>query len=102
MGAVGGGGRGMQSLMKDIAEDIKSCANSCDVWSGMRLLVRLLRAPFWESTFVKFAELFASRRKALVAGMSAYTALSVSKMSDKLHDMMELMKESLRCVLCGL
>ena len=86
----------MQSLIKQIAEDIKRCANVCDVWSRMRLLARILKAPFWEGTFVNFVNLFAQRRTDLEFAMSMHTARGIDQVSDKLHQLTEMMEE--RCV----
>ena len=89
----------MQGLIKQIADDIKRCANTCDVWSKMRLLARILKAPFWEGTFVDFVNLFAQRRTDLEFAMSMHTARGIDQVSNKLHDLTVLMED--RCVGCG-
>ena len=86
----------MQGLIKQIADDIKRCANVCDVWSRMRLLARILKAPFWEGTFVDLVNLFAQRRTDLEFAMSMHTARGVDEVAGKLHNLTQLMEE--RCV----
>lgn len=88
----------MQGLIKQIADDIKRCANVCDVWSKMRVLARILKAPFWEGTFVGFVNTFTQRRTDLVFAMSMHTARGIDHISDKLDSMTQLMEE--RCAYC--
>ncbi|KAH9917244.1 uncharacterized protein B0H18DRAFT_40293 [Fomitopsis serialis] len=83
----------MQGLIKQTAEDIKKCANVCDVWSRMRLLARVLKAPFWESTFVDWVNLFAQRRTDFSFAMSVHMVRGVDNVSDKVDSLTRMMEE---------
>ncbi|KAH9838710.1 uncharacterized protein C8Q71DRAFT_752552 [Rhodofomes roseus] len=83
----------MQGLIKQIAEDIKRCANVCDVWSKMRSLAKVLKAPFWESNFVDLVNLFAQRRADLQFAMSMHAMRGIDGVSDQLKGISRLMEE---------
>ncbi|GJE98690.1 hypothetical protein PsYK624_149250 [Phanerochaete sordida] len=64
----------LQSLMKQVAEDIKDCANACDTYSKKRLLVKVLKGPIWEARLAEHVVRFHQRRKELKFALSLHTA----------------------------
>ena len=83
----------MQGLLKQTAEDIKLCANLCDVWSKKKLLARILKAPFWEDKFSGFEALFAQRRKDFMRAMSMHAVRSLGQANVQLGSLTSLVEE---------
>lgn len=60
--------------MKQVAEDIKDCANACDTYSKKRLLVKVLKGPIWEARLAEHVVRFHQRKKELKFALSLHTA----------------------------
>ncbi len=67
----------MQELVKQTADDIKSCANTCDTYSKKKLIVKVIKSSVWDSALKSFIDLFARRRKDLTFALSIHVGVGV-------------------------
>ncbi|KAF8214062.1 hypothetical protein K438DRAFT_995547 [Mycena galopus ATCC 62051] len=67
----------MQDLMKGTADDIKSCANTCDAYTKKKTIVKVLKGPIWEGKLTAFVGIFTKRRGDFEFSLSIHTALGV-------------------------
>ncbi|KAK7062151.1 hypothetical protein R3P38DRAFT_2495366 [Favolaschia claudopus] len=67
----------MQGAVNGTAEDIKSCANTCDTYTKKKLIVKVLKGPIWEGKLVKYVGIFTKRRGEFEFALSIHTALGV-------------------------
>lgn len=67
----------MQSLSKKAADDIKACANECDMYNKKRLLVKVLKGQVWEGKLVEWVETFAKRKNDFELALTLHTARAV-------------------------
>jgi len=90
----------MQELCKDVAEDIKKCANACDTYLksvGFRsnfihpdpvirkkILVKIFAGPIWEGRLVEFVATFTKRRNEFEFSLTMHTAVGVDDANLKL------------------
>ena len=76
----------MQELIKQTAEDIKTCANACDTYAKKKLIVKVIKGSVWEGTLKGFIDLFASRRKAFTFALSIHVGVGVDDANRKLKE----------------
>ena len=76
----------MQELVKQTAEDIKTCANACDAYSKKKLLVKVIKGSIWEGTLKGFIDVFANRRKAFTFALSIHVGVGVDDANRKLKE----------------
>ncbi|TFK89009.1 hypothetical protein K466DRAFT_487737 [Polyporus arcularius HHB13444] len=74
----------MQELVKQAADEIKSCANACDTYSKKRLIVKVIKGSVWDSTLKGFIDAFASRRKAFTFALSIHIGVGVDDANRRL------------------
>lgn len=75
----------LQSLVKQAAEDIKTCANACDTYSKKRLLVKVLKGPIWEARLAEHVARFHQLKKELKFALSVHTATTTEEMKHTLN-----------------
>ena len=76
----------MQELIKQTADDIKTCANACDTYAKKKLIVKVIKGSVWEGTLKGFIDLFASRRKAFTFALSIHVGVGVDDANRKLKE----------------
>ncbi|KAM5533055.1 hypothetical protein V8D89_013270 [Ganoderma adspersum] len=62
----------MQELVKQTAEDIKSCANACGTYAKQKLIVKVINRSAWEDALKSFIHVFANRHKAFTFALSIH------------------------------
>lgn len=73
----------LQGLSQQTAEDIKDCANTCDIYSRKKLLVKVLRGLDWEEKLRSFIRLFTKRRAEFEFALACHNARTVDEL--KVH-----------------
>ena len=53
----------LEGLSETTANDIKTCANTCDTYKRKKLIVKIISSPRWNGKLAGFVELFTKRRK---------------------------------------
>ena len=76
----------MEGLIRQTAEDIKACANTCDTYAKMKPILKVIRGPAWEETLKGFIDLFAGRRKAFAFAFSIHVGDSILDADRKLKE----------------
>ncbi|KAI1783152.1 hypothetical protein LXA43DRAFT_1187180 [Ganoderma leucocontextum] len=76
----------MQALVKLAAEDIKTCANTCDTYAKKKLITKVIKSSSWDDTLKGFIELFANHRKAFTFALSIHVGVGVDDANRKLKD----------------
>ncbi|RPD54176.1 hypothetical protein L227DRAFT_580748 [Lentinus tigrinus ALCF2SS1-6] len=74
----------MQELVKQAADEIKSCANACDTYSKKKLIVKVIKGSVWDGTLKGFIDAFANRRKAFTFALSIHIGVGVDDANRKL------------------
>ncbi|TBU55048.1 hypothetical protein BD310DRAFT_934540 [Dichomitus squalens] len=74
----------LQELVKQIAEDIKTCANACDTYAKKKLIVKVIKGSIWDGTLSGFIDLFAKRRKAVTFALSIHIGVGVDDANRRL------------------
>ncbi|KAI1783149.1 hypothetical protein LXA43DRAFT_904186 [Ganoderma leucocontextum] len=74
----------MQELVRQTANDIKTCANACDTYAKKKLIVKVIKGSVWDGTLKGFIDLFASRRKAFTFALSIHVGVGVDDANRKL------------------
>ena len=74
----------LQELVKQIAEDIKTCANACDTYAKKKLIVKVIKGSIWDGTLKGFIDLFANRRKAVTFALSIHIGVGVDDANRRL------------------
>lgn len=64
----------MQSLIKQTAVDIKSCGNTCDAYSKLSPLVKVLNWTVWETAFANLVRQFSQRQSEFELTLSIHIA----------------------------
>lgn len=64
----------MQFIAVRAAQDIKDCANVCDMYSKKKLLVKVLKGPIWEGQLAEFFGRFQKCRSEFEFALSIHTA----------------------------
>ncbi|KAI0666294.1 hypothetical protein C8Q78DRAFT_1072526 [Trametes maxima] len=89
-------GTRLRELAESTAEDIKQCANLCDVFLKSKILLRVLKGPLWAERFASCMERFARRKEEYSLALAMHTASTVTKMAvdvDQINAKMDLMSE---------
>ncbi|KAI0651487.1 hypothetical protein C8Q79DRAFT_922231 [Trametes meyenii] len=89
-------GTRLRELAETTAEDIKQCANLCDIFLKSKLLLRVLKGPLWAERFASCMERFARRKEEYGLALAMHTASTVTKMAvdvDQINAKMDLMSE---------
>ncbi len=76
----------LQELIKQTAEDIKTCANACDTYAKKKLIVKVIKGSVWEGTLKGFIDMFANRRKAFTFALSIHVGVGVDDANRKLKE----------------
>ncbi len=74
----------MQGLIKQTAEDITNCANSCDAYAKTFLMSKVLFSESWSAEFKKYMGCFTTRRGDFAFALSIHTGQAVNDVTDKL------------------
>ncbi|KAH9942219.1 uncharacterized protein BXZ73DRAFT_41008 [Epithele typhae] len=77
-------GMRLDGLMKQIAEDIKECANACDTYSKKRLLVKVLKGSSWNEKLQEYVQRFIDRKAEIAFAVSVHTGIAIDGANDKL------------------
>jgi hypothetical protein len=83
----------LEELSIMTAEDIKSCANTCDAYSKKKLVVKVLSGPVWEGKLLEFVSLFTERKQQFMFALSVNTALGVGEANMKLDNVEAITRE---------
>ncbi|KAL6299183.1 hypothetical protein BKA93DRAFT_612607 [Sparassis latifolia] len=83
----------LQGLVKNTADDMKDCANTCDAYSKMKLLAKVLKGPLWEGTLTNFGIIFTKRRTEFEFALSIHIGRGVDKANRKLDNLAQELKE---------
>ncbi|KAJ7129233.1 hypothetical protein C8R44DRAFT_776236 [Mycena epipterygia] len=75
----------MQEIVKNTAEDIKKCANTCDTYTKKKLIVKVLKGPVWEGKLVAFVGVFTKRRGEFEFALSMHTARGVDQANEAIN-----------------
>lgn len=73
------------SIAQNTADDIKDCANTCDTYAKKRLVVKVLKAPIWESRLVDFVGKFTKRRAQFEEALAIHTARIVDTIQTSVY-----------------
>ncbi|KAH9948257.1 hypothetical protein B0H21DRAFT_847639 [Amylocystis lapponica] len=74
----------LQELVKKTAKDMQDCANTCDAYSKMKVLAKVLKGPFWEGSLANFVTLFTKRRTEFEFALSIHIGRGVDEANQKL------------------
>jgi hypothetical protein len=64
----------LQYLARQAADAITECANACDTYSKKKLIVKVLKAPIWESKLAEFAGRFHELKSCFKFALAIHTA----------------------------
>ncbi|KAL6303383.1 hypothetical protein BKA93DRAFT_735065 [Sparassis latifolia] len=73
-------------LIEKTADDIKGCANACDTYAKMHIIVKVVKSSLWQNTLTGFVQLFAQRRAEFIFALSIHTSVGVHQANQKLED----------------
>ncbi|KAI0780323.1 hypothetical protein C8Q74DRAFT_1330835 [Fomes fomentarius] len=88
----------LEDLVLQTAQDIKRCANACDVYAKKRLLTKLIRSAAWDGTFAQYIELFARRRGEFLFRIAVHNGEMLDEAQQRLSGIDEKVEELLRVV----
>ncbi|KAH9950246.1 hypothetical protein B0H21DRAFT_819379 [Amylocystis lapponica] len=77
----------MQEIVGRTARDIKDCANTCDAYSKMKLLAKVLKGPLWEGSLLQFVDLFSKRRSEFEFALSIHIGRGIDDANRKLDSL---------------
>ncbi|KAI0951411.1 hypothetical protein AcW1_008459 [Taiwanofungus camphoratus] len=89
----------LQELVNKTVEDIKQCANTCDAYSKMKLLAKVLKGPLWEGRLISFVQLFSQRRDEFQFALAAHTGRKIGQISDKMDSLTRDLKQKTDMIL---
>lgn len=76
----------LQRVSKIAAQNIKDCANLCDIYQKKTLLVKVLRSQVWETKLASYIAVFAERRRDFELALAIHTANIVGSMNSTVED----------------
>lgn len=79
----------MLSLAHQAKNDIKECANACDTYSKMKLVVKVLKGVVWESRLAQYIARFYRLKAEFQFALAMHTA----KAADATQITVEMMHE---------
>jgi hypothetical protein len=68
------------------AQNIKDCANTCDLYQKKTLVVKVLRSHVWESQLSGYIAVFAQRRRDFELALQIHTAQTVDAINDTMNE----------------
>ncbi|KAI9068344.1 hypothetical protein FKP32DRAFT_1587743 [Trametes sanguinea] len=77
----------MQGLVKQTADDITSCGNACDTYAKKRMIVKVIKGSFWDTTLKGYIDLFAKRQKEFTFALAIHTGAAVDEANRKLDEL---------------
>lgn len=83
----------LQELVNKTVEDIKQCANTCDAYSKMKLLAKVLKGPLWEGRLISFVQLFSQRRDEFQFALAAHTGRKIGQINDNMDSLTRDLKQ---------
>ncbi|PFH49014.1 hypothetical protein AMATHDRAFT_76430 [Amanita thiersii Skay4041] len=82
----------LESLMVQIAHDIKQCGSACDAYMKKSFLAKTVKASVYETRLGEFATLFKEHRKSLELALSVHAAIAADDAREKLTHQGEQLK----------
>jgi hypothetical protein len=76
----------LADISQQTAEDIRKCANCCDVYSKKRMLYKVLAGKQWEAQLGQFAGVFAGHKQEFLFALTVHTAAGIDKVGAQLSD----------------
>jgi hypothetical protein len=76
----------LADISQQTAEDIRKCANCCDVYTRKTMLYKVLAGKQWEAQLGQFAGVFAGRKQELLFALTVHTAAGMDKVGAQLSD----------------
>jgi hypothetical protein len=76
----------LADISQQTAEDIRKCANCCDVYSKKRMLYKVLAGKQWEAQLGQFAGVFAGHKQEFLFALTVHTAAGIDKVGAQLLD----------------
>jgi hypothetical protein len=74
----------LADISQHTAEDIRKCANCCDVYSKKRTLYKVLAGKQWEAQLGHFASVFAGHKQEFLFALTVHTATGIDKVGAQL------------------
>jgi len=74
----------LKPLVERAADDIKACANVCDIYAKKSLLAKVFLGPAWNDKLLSFVTRFSNRRKEFEFELSIHTTRGVDQANAKL------------------
>jgi hypothetical protein len=69
----------LEELASKTAEDIRACANCCDVYGKKKTIYKVLAGRQWDQKLARFAGVFSSRKHEFLVTLSIRTATEIGK-----------------------
>jgi hypothetical protein len=76
----------LENISQQMAEDIRECANCCDVYSKKKTLYKVLAGKQWEEKLARYASSFAVHKQELQSALTVHTAAGIDKVDAQLSD----------------
>jgi hypothetical protein len=76
----------LADISQQTAEDIRKCANCCDVYTRKTMLYKVLAGKQWEEQLGQFAGVFAGRKQEFLFALTVHTAAGMDKVGAQLSD----------------
>ncbi|CCM04671.1 uncharacterized protein FIBRA_06857 [Fibroporia radiculosa] len=80
----------LQDLVKRTADDIKKCGNTCDAYSKMSVIAKVLKGPLWDGVFVNWVKLFSQRRSEFEFALAVHMARKIDDITTKMDDLSKM------------
>ena len=68
----------LETIAKQTADNIKTCANFCDTFLKKKTLVKVLKGPLWAEKLAEFTKTFMQRKGDFELALAMHTANSIS------------------------
>ena len=78
----------LEGLVRQIAADIKECANACDTYSKKRTLVKVFKSSVWDLKLSEYVQRFIVRKADFNLALSSHTGMAVDLANNKLDTIM--------------
>ncbi|KZP16060.1 hypothetical protein FIBSPDRAFT_66010 [Athelia psychrophila] len=88
----------LDTLMNDIARDIRNCGNVCDTYSKKHLLVKILKGPIYEGRLSDCATTFTDRQKDIRMALIIHTAVKIGSVTAAVADVHETVESTSEAV----
>ncbi|KAI0744888.1 hypothetical protein C8Q76DRAFT_663578 [Earliella scabrosa] len=90
-------GKTLQENIKTVIDqaenDMKACANACDVYARKTSIAKVVAASLWNKTLAGYVTTFKERRDDFLGVLSLYTAVTIADMDRKLDDVGKRLQE---------